>query len=193
MAKTSTAGRARTSVKKKTARAPKRSSGGARRSDSAPSVAPVALDYKPRRWTYDVHPGVAMVQDWIATLKQKSGRSLSEWLTLANTGPRDEAARSTWLKREHGLGTNNAAWIAARSLGKGAEDEDPEKYLATASGWVESMFAGPKAALRPLYDLLLDAGRALGAECARLPLQHDRSALSQACLRAAQALHTNAN
>lgn len=121
-------------------------------------------DYKPRGWTYDVHPGVAMVQDWIATLKQKSGRSLDEWLALANTRPRDERARTEWLKREHGLGTNNAAWIAARSLGKGEEDEDPDKYLATASGWVESMFAGPKAALRPLYDLLLDAGRALGAD-----------------------------
>lgn len=105
-----------------------------------------------------------MVQNWIATLKEKSGRSLDEWLRMANTGPREEAARRDWLKREHGLGTNNATWIAARSLGKCEEDEDPDKYLAVAAGWVEKMFDGPKAALRPLYDILLEAGRSLGRD-----------------------------
>jgi hypothetical protein len=29
---------------------------------------------------YDVHPGVAMVQKWIAELKGKTGRSLEEWI-----------------------------------------------------------------------------------------------------------------
>ena len=33
--------------------------------------------------SYDVHPGVAMVQKWIAELKDKTGRSLEEWIALA--------------------------------------------------------------------------------------------------------------
>ncbi len=31
---------------------------------------------------YDVHPGVAMVQKWIAELKPKTGHSLEEWIAL---------------------------------------------------------------------------------------------------------------
>ena len=32
---------------------------------------------------YGVHPGVAMVQKWVAELKEKTGRSLEEWIALA--------------------------------------------------------------------------------------------------------------
>jgi hypothetical protein len=40
---------------------------------------------------YDVHPGVAMVQKWVAKLKSKTGRSLEEWLRLVKKeGPKDE-------------------------------------------------------------------------------------------------------
>jgi hypothetical protein len=31
---------------------------------------------------YDVHPGVGMVQKWVAELKRKTGRSLEEWIAL---------------------------------------------------------------------------------------------------------------
>lgn len=64
---------------------------------------------------YSVHPGVAMVQNWVATLKEKTGRSLQEWITLAKrSGPRTEKERREWLKKAHGLGTNSAWWIAER-------------------------------------------------------------------------------
>jgi hypothetical protein len=76
---------------------------------------------------YSVHPGVAMTQQWIATLKDKTGRSLDEWLALvARLGPKDEAGRRAWLKKEHGLGSNSAWWIAERSVGKHLEDGDPD-------------------------------------------------------------------
>src|SRR5687767_2547156 len=71
---------------------------------------------------YGVHPGVAMTQKWVAELKQKTGRSLDEWLRLIKkSGPRDEKARREWLKTEHGLGTNSAWWLAERADGKGSE------------------------------------------------------------------------
>jgi predicted GTPase len=105
---------------------------------------------------YSVHPGVAMVQDWIATLPEKTGRSLDQWLTfIEKNGPPTEKERRDWLKNEHGMGTNSAWWLAERAEGKG-EDEDPEQYLQTAVQYVEDMFAGPKASLRPIYDKLLD-------------------------------------
>ncbi|HJY86909.1 MAG TPA: hypothetical protein VKE24_08740 [Candidatus Acidoferrales bacterium] len=31
---------------------------------------------------YGVHPSVAMVQKWVAELKEKTGRSLEEWIAL---------------------------------------------------------------------------------------------------------------
>src|SRR5689334_25124249 len=46
--------------------------------------------------------------------------------------------------------------------GRGAES--PEEYLANADRYVEDMFAGPKAALRPLYDQLLRLGFSMGPD-----------------------------
>ncbi len=40
---------------------------------------------------YSVHPAVVMVQNWIATLPEKTGRSLEEWIRLLREeGPADE-------------------------------------------------------------------------------------------------------
>ncbi len=47
---------------------------------------------------YGVHPGVAMVQKWVAELKQKTGRTLDEWIALVKKeGPKDEKSRREWL------------------------------------------------------------------------------------------------
>ena len=69
-----------------------------------------------RKSLYDVHPGVARIQDWLASLPQKTGKSLEEWLELVKeSGPATEKERRDWLKKEHGLGTNAAWWIAERA------------------------------------------------------------------------------
>jgi hypothetical protein len=109
-----------------------------------------------RRSLYSPHPGIVMVQKWIADLPAKTGRSLDGWLRfIAKDGPADEKARREWLKAEHGMGTNSASWLAERSVGKGTEDDDPDRYLLAAEKYVEEMFAGAKASLRPIYDELL--------------------------------------
>jgi hypothetical protein len=109
-----------------------------------------------RQSLYSVHPGVFMVQKWIETLPEKTGRSLDEWLALVKReGPPTEQERREWLKTKYKLGTNSAWWIAERSVGKGDEEDTPEAYLQTAEKYVEEMFSGAKAALRPLYDELL--------------------------------------
>jgi len=119
---------------------------------------------------YSVHPGVLMTQKWIKELKQKTGRSLEEWLTyIKKSGPKDETGRRAWLKEEHGLGTNTASWLAERAEGKGEESGDPDLYLAAAERYVEKMYSGGKAKLRPLYDALLKLGQKTGKEAKACP------------------------
>jgi len=120
---------------------------------------------------YDLHPSVAMVQKTIAGLKEKTGRSLEEWVRLLQKeAPADEKKRREWLKQKHRLGTNYASWIAQQSVGKG-EDGDPEGYLKSADEYVEKMFAGSKESLRPIYRALLELGRGMGADVKVCPCQ----------------------
>lgn len=124
------------------------------------------------RAAYDVHPGVAMVREWVASLSQKTGRSLDEWLVFVKrSGPATEKDRRDWLKKEHGLGTNSAWWIAERAEGKGTEDDDPQRYLQAAERYVEAMFAGPKARLRPIFEALVKRARRLGPDVRICPCQ----------------------
>ncbi len=119
---------------------------------------------------YDVHPGVAMVQKWIAELKSKTGSTLEEWIALVKKyGPQDYQSRRAWLKSKHNLGTNSAWWIAERAEGKGDEEDTPERYLATAAKYVEDQYAGKKSALRPLYDELLHLAKSLGPDVKACP------------------------
>jgi len=121
---------------------------------------------------YGVHPGVQMVRDWIETLPEKTGRSLDQWLALIKKeGPKDEKARREWLKKEHKLGTNSAWWLSDRADGKGMEDDDPDLYLKAAENHVEAQYAGKKAALRPLYDALLELGLSIGKDVKACPCQ----------------------
>src|SRR5687768_12829188 len=121
---------------------------------------------------YSVHPGVLMTQKWIGELKQKTGRTLEEWLKhIEKDGPADEKDRRTWLKETYGLGTNTAWWLAERSVGKGAESGDPDQYLESAERDVEKTFPGGKAHLRPSYDALLKLGLKTGDEAKACPCQ----------------------
>jgi hypothetical protein len=111
-----------------------------------------------------------MTQKWIAELPEKTGRSLDQWIELVQkAGPPTEKERREWLKREHQLGTNAAWWIAERAAGKGLEDGDPEAYLRAAVGYVDAMYAGAKAGLRPIHDQLLRLGLQLGKDVQACP------------------------
>jgi hypothetical protein len=94
----------------------------------------------------------------------RTGKTLDEWVALVKKdGPPTEKERRAWLKERHGLTTNYAWWVAERAEGRGAaEDYDPEAY-------VEALFAGGKAGLRPLYDRLLRLGLALGPDVKACP------------------------
>jgi Domain of unknown function (DUF5655)/Domain of unknown function (DUF4287) len=120
---------------------------------------------------YDVHPGVAMVQSIVAGMKQKTGRTVEEWIRLIERqAPAGEKERRAWLKARHGLGMNYAGWLAEQSMGKGNEGS-PENYLKQAEEYVAKMFSGAKAGLRPSYDALLKLGRSMGDDVKVCPCQ----------------------
>ncbi len=127
----------------------------------------------PARGLYCVHPAVAYVQTILANLESTSGKPLAAWVHLVQAkGPKDVALRRTWLKAQ-GLGTNQAALVAERSVGQKAMafDDTAAGYLRAAEGYVQRQYAGRKAALRPLYEALLAAGLEVGPEAKACPCQ----------------------
>lgn len=121
--------------------------------------------------SYDVHPSLAMYQSSLAALKEKTGRTLAEWIKFVNKeGPATEKERRAWLKEKHGMGMNYAWWIAEQSLGKG-DDGTPETYLKHAEEYVEKMYSGAKETLRPIFEAVLVLGRSMGADVKVCPCQ----------------------
>jgi hypothetical protein len=119
---------------------------------------------------YGVHPSVAMVEKWLAELREATGRSMEEWIALVKKeGPKDEKSRREWLKTKHKIGTNSAWWIAERAEGKGGDEDTPEVYLKAAVRYVEGQYAGPKEKLRPIYDELLALGKSMGDDVKACP------------------------
>jgi hypothetical protein len=123
---------------------------------------------------YSVHPSVAMVQKWIGELKTKTGRSLDEWMRHINrAGPSDENECRRWLKQQFSIGTNTASWLVEKAWAGplGVADDTPEGYLSLAPQYVDRMYAGPKAALRPIHDELVRLALSLGHDARVCPCQ----------------------
>lgn len=122
---------------------------------------------------YDLHPSVAYVQSLLANFKSKTGRSLEEWVALAQKeGPAEPKACQAWL-RTQGLGTNQASLVAQRAGAQPghAFDDTPEGYLAAAPGYVAAQYAGKKAALRPLFERITALAREMGPDVKVCPCQ----------------------
>ena len=114
--------------------------------------------------SYDVHPAVAHGQAMIANLAATTGRALPQWLKLVAAQKLDERrAIMAWLKQAHDLGLSSAMLIAEAAT-QGAESLSAEGYLRAAPGYVEALFAGSKAGLRPLYEELVALALQLGKD-----------------------------
>jgi hypothetical protein len=114
---------------------------------------------------YDVHPGVAMMRKWADDLPAKTGRTLEEWAEAARECELEKPSeRAAWMARTYGLATNTAWHIAEYAADSQTWDGDPRAYLRNAAGYVEAMFAGGKAGLRPIFERLTAAARDLGTD-----------------------------
>jgi hypothetical protein len=113
---------------------------------------------------YALHPAYRMEEAYHRNLKERTGRDFASWVKLAKAkGPKDRKELLAWLKKEHGLSSNYAWWVASGEKG-GAAAYDPEQL-------VEDLYSGKRAPLRPIHDALLDAGFALGEDVKACPCQ----------------------
>jgi hypothetical protein len=109
------------------------------------------------------HPGVAHQQAVIANLKKNTGKALDDWVRLLGKAPaKTRAERVRWLKAEHGLGQTSAFVIASAFEGGKPEDYNPQQFL-------DALYVGAKANLRPLSDELMRIAIALGKDVAATP------------------------
>jgi uncharacterized protein DUF5655/uncharacterized protein DUF4287 len=118
-----------------------------------------------RNSLYAVHPGVEMLEKWTAELATKTGRSLDQWLKhIKQSGPKTEKECRVWLTDQYQLGTNSAWWLVEKAFGDPASVTDATRagYLTLAPVYVERMYAGAKAALKPIFDELVKLARQLG-------------------------------
>jgi len=118
-----------------------------------------------RKSPYSIHPAYRMEDAYRKNLKERTGKSYEEWIRIAKRdGPEGATAKRAWLRKEHGLSSNYAWWVA-----QGAEGEMDVAAKYDPEGMVEELFSGPRAALRPIYDALLRMGLGLGEDVKACP------------------------
>jgi hypothetical protein len=124
---------------------------------------PAAAMVKGKKPLYSMHPSFDYEEAGLRLIKERTGKTLEEWIAdLKRNGPADRKARGAWLRKQ-GLTMNYAGWVASRASGTGGrENYDPEKL-------VDAMFAGPKTALRPIYEKLLSLGLSIAKDVKACP------------------------
>jgi predicted transport protein len=91
-----------------------------------------------------------MMVSMIENLKEKTGKSLDDWLKIAKTSKLAKHGEIVkHLKEKHDLTHGYANLVAHKFLGSDAGSAEYTDDLVTAQ------YAGPKASLRPIYDALL--------------------------------------
>jgi Domain of unknown function (DUF5655)/Domain of unknown function (DUF4287) len=97
------------------------------------------------------------------SLKAKTGKDLPEWVTIARkSGIGKHKALVDHLKSEHGLTHGYANTIALKCFESDAGSIDDGALMA-------AMFDGPKAQLRPIYDMILETVGAFGGDVSFVP------------------------
>ncbi|ESQ74685.1 DUF5655 domain-containing protein [Asticcacaulis sp. AC402] len=82
----------------------------------------------------------------IANLETATGKPFVEWLTLARSSGLDKhKAVVDWLKVEQGLTHGYANLVAHKTFGSDAGSNADDDLM-------KAMFAGPKSAMKPVYD-----------------------------------------
>lgn len=95
------------------------------------------------------------LQTMIANFPEKTGKSLEDWIKLAKkSGLNKHGEVVKMLKTDHGMGHGFANVVAAKTLSAGDEPAGDDLIAA--------QYAGPKAALRPIYDAIEKYVKSLG-------------------------------
>jgi Domain of unknown function (DUF5655)/Domain of unknown function (DUF4287) len=98
-----------------------------------------------------------------AALQAKTERSLTQWVETARQCPASgHMAVVGWLKAQHGLGHGHANSVVHALNASAAISQDGGELI-------EAMFAGPKAAMRPVHDAVLAALAGIGGDIELAP------------------------
>ena len=90
-----------------------------------------------------------MAAAMIANFKEKTGKTLPQWLKIAKSAKLEKHGQLVkLLKTEHGMTHGFANLVAHKSLASDAGSAD-------AGDLVSGQYSGPKADLRPIYDALI--------------------------------------
>ena len=102
----------------------------------------------------------AALQSMIDNLAAKTGKSLADWVgVVKKSGLSKHGEIVAKLKKDHGIGHGYANLIAHQAKGSDAGS------VAKAGGdLVAEQYAGAKAGLRPIYDLLVKNIEAFGTD-----------------------------
>lgn len=99
-----------------------------------------------------------MANTMIANMKEKTGKTLEEWLTIAKkSGQEKHGAIVKHLKSDHGMTHGFANLVAHKTLKSDAGS-------ASDTDLVSTQYAGPKADLKPIYDAVIKAVNGLGKD-----------------------------
>jgi len=99
-----------------------------------------------------------MAQSMIANLKEKTGKTLEEWVKVAKKSKLPKHGEIvTHLKGEHGLGHGYANLVAQTTLAGDAP-------AAGGDDLVAAQYDGAKAGLKPIYDALIAAVTKFGGD-----------------------------
>jgi len=96
-----------------------------------------------------------------ASMRHRTGRSVPEWVDLIRAqgpDPFDQLAVRTWLRDVHGV-PQNSQWAIAFAAAEQAGWARPDP-----SGYADSLYAGPRVALRPLHDAVIALALGLGPD-----------------------------
>lgn len=104
------------------------------------------------------------IQTQIRNIEQSTGRSIADWVALVNaSGKSRHGEVLAWLKSEHGMSHGNANRVALTAL------RGPVAPVGDAI--IDTIYAGPKAALRPLHDQVVSFAQGFGADVELAPKQ----------------------
>jgi hypothetical protein len=101
----------------------------------------------------------AMLAAVAASLKERTGHDLDEWVALVEQSgidPLDQKAVRAWLKEAHGV-PQNSQWAIAFAAAEAAGWVQPD-----VEGYIDAQYTGAKAGLRPVFDRLRAMAEGLG-------------------------------
>ena len=102
------------------------------------------------------------IQSQARNIEQATGRSVDAWVALVKASGKERHTEiMAWLKEEHGFSHGNAnliALTAKRGSVTGGGDE-----------LGDTMYAGPRATLRPFHDQVIELTRGFGSDVELAP------------------------